>query len=155
MKRADDHSHKERKFLKLPSYPGGKQAFIKFVEENLVYPEPALKNRVEGTVYVEYTVDNIGTVADERVIHGIGYGCDEEAVRIIRMLKYHPKKNRGVRMKTLMKSRIRFELPAQVKQEPTVQVTYMQQATSKPAEPVVGKQPESYTYTIRIGNQED
>jgi TonB family protein len=149
MKHSKDKPHKNKKFLKVPSYPGGKIAFLSFVEENLQYPEEALKNLVEGTVYLEYTVDNIGTVADELVIHGIGYGCDEEALRLIRMLKYDPARNRGMRVKTKMKTRIHFELPPHLKPQTSVNISYT--SANKEEKPEQGSPPPStYGYTITL-----
>jgi TonB family protein len=153
MKHPKDKPHKEKKFLKLPSYPGGNKEFIRFIVENLRYPEEALKNLVEGTVYLEYTVDNIGRVADEVVMHGIGHGCDEEALRLVRMLKYDPVKNRGVKMKAKIKTRICFELPESIKPVPSIQVTYVSapsvkkekpEQTPLPSKPSIG-----YTITIK------
>lgn len=153
MKHSNDKPHKERKFLKLPSYPGGNKAFIRFISDNLVYPVQALNDRIEGTVYLEYTVDNVGKVGDEFVAHGIGHGCDEEALRLIRMLQYEPVKNRGVRMKAKMKTRIRFELPLSVVPAPEVNITYTTtpsvnkkkpEPESRPSKPVIG-----YTITIK------
>lgn len=147
MKKQNGKPHKEKRFLTLPSYPGGKKAFIRFIEEHLVYPEQALENRIEGTVYIDYTVDNIGNVGDETIIHGIGYGCDEEALRLVRLLKYDPKKNRGVRMKTKMKTRIRFELPANLKPAPAISYNYTTSSakTEERETPVP-----SYSYSIII-----
>jgi TonB family protein len=152
MKHSNDKPHKDKKFLKMPTLPGGNQAFIKFVAENLKYPELALKNLVEGTVYLEYTVDNIGIVADEVVIHGIGSGCDEEALRLVRMLKYNPAMNRGVKMKVKMKTRIRFELPANVKPAPAINFTYVTKPAAKKEKPEQPSQPSrpSIGYTITL-----
>lgn len=153
MKHSNDKPHKENKFLKLPSYPGGNKEFIRFIAENLRYPEQALKNQVEGTVYLEYTVDNVGKVEDEFVAHGIGSGCDEEALRLIRLLVYEPVKNRGVRMKAKMKTRIRFELPASAKPQPTVNISYTTTPTVKKEKPEPSSRPSSpvigYTITIK------
>ena len=149
MKQSNDKPHKKKKFLLLPSYPGGKQAFLKFITENLQYPAQAIENSIEGTVYLEYFVDNVGTVSDETIIHGIGYGCDEEALRLVRLLVYDPVRNRGVRMKAKMKTRIRFELPgkSQAASGFTLSYTTVAPATDpKPEQPV---QP-SYNYTIRL-----
>jgi TonB family protein len=152
MKHNQDKPHKNKRFLKIPSYPGGKEAFRTFIEENLQYPEEALKNLIEGTVYLQYTVDNIGTVADEIIIHGIGYGCDEEAMRLVRMLKYDPERNKGMRVKTQMKTRIRFELPAHLKPQPTVNFAYTPTATDKKkGEDQKPSPPETYGYTINLG----
>lgn len=92
----------------------------------MVYPEDALSNNVEGLVFVEYTVDNIGEIVDVEVKKGIGHGCDEEAMRLVRMLVYEPARNRGIKMKALMKTRIHFKLPgiAPANKQPGFQVNY-------------------------------
>jgi protein TonB len=148
-KNPKDKAHRGQRFLKLPSYPGGKQAFLKFVEDNMMYPETALENKIEGTVYLEYTVDNIGTVGDIVITHGIGSGCDEEAVRLIRMLRYDPEKNKGVRMKTRMKSRIRFELPSHLKPPPGLQLNYITPAVKESPGPTSDDK-SGYGYTLTI-----
>jgi len=152
MKHSNEKPHKDKKFLKMPTYPGGNQAFIRFISDNIRYPELALKNLVEGTVYLEYTVDNIGLVADEMVVHGIGSGCDEEALRLVRMLKYDPVKNRGVRMKAKMKTRIRFELPQSIKPAPVINITYVTSLAPQKEKPEQPSQPSRPTigYTITL-----
>lgn len=69
-----------------PDYPGGMTAFMKYVRKNLAYPKEAKKEKVRGKVYVEFVIDSTGRIKDEavRVLKGIGYGCDEEAVRLIK-----------------------------------------------------------------------
>lgn len=62
------------------SYPG----FYKFVRENLKYPEQAIKDGVEGTVRVEFVVNKDGSISHVKVVQGIGAGCDEEAIRIVK-----------------------------------------------------------------------
>lgn len=114
MKHNDPKNPKRKSFLRLPTYPGGKDAYLKFISKNIVYPEPALANKVEGSVYLVYTVNNIGEIADIEVIKGIGYGCDEEVVRVIRMMKYEPARNHGIKMKVEMKTTIHFKLPETV-----------------------------------------
>lgn len=54
----------------------------------LAYPEQAKANHVTGFVTVEYTVDKDGSTKDITVIKGLGYGCDEEAIRVIKKTKY-------------------------------------------------------------------
>lgn len=106
-----NHNHK-RNFIKVPTYPGGKQAFIDFIHSNMKYPELALANRIEGFVHLSYEVNNLGEIVSVSVQKGIGYGCDEEAVRLIKMLKYEAVRNRGIKMKAEIKARIKFTLPA-------------------------------------------
>jgi len=102
---------KKKSFLKLPNYKGGKKAFMEFVSSNLTYPEDALKNQITGLILAEYNVDNLGQISDIRITKGIGYGCDEEAIRIISLMVYEPVYNRGMRIKSKMKARILFKLP--------------------------------------------
>lgn len=111
MKEQDPKNQKKRRFIKTPTYPGGKKAFIEFIHQHLQYPREALEKGIEGVVFAEYYVDNLGQVGDIYIKHGIGYGCDEEAERLIRLLVYEPVRNRGIKMKALMKARIAFKLP--------------------------------------------
>jgi TonB family protein len=136
----------------MPGYPGGKNAYLKFIKDNVIYPEQAIANKVEGLVYVRYTVDNIGQIVDVEVTKGIGFGCDEEAIRVIRLLKYDPARNRGVKMKVEMKTRINFQLP---KTEP-IDIQSGMQINYTTASPVKANSPEPkpqaiYNYTIKIG----
>ncbi len=103
--------NKEKKFIDLPEYPGGKKAFQEFIRKNLKYPKEALREKVEGTVHVKYRVDGLGRVTHAEVTHGIGSGCDEEALRVVKSLKYGKAKNRGVRVTASMRTKINFKLP--------------------------------------------
>jgi len=62
-----------------------------FINEKLKYPEEAKKNNISGSVIVSFTVLVSGELVDIKVQQGIGYGCDEEAVRIIKLMpKWKP-----------------------------------------------------------------
>jgi protein TonB len=89
---------KPKHFLKQPEYPGGPKAMSKFIYENLRYPKPALEAGKEGVVLVEYDINHEGRVVDTRVLQSIGHGCDEEAERVVRLLKFDVGKNRGVKV---------------------------------------------------------
>ena len=69
-------------FERAASYPGGKVAFSEYIINNLNYPQDARKEGIEGTVYVKFTVSEVGEVLDIEIAKGIGYGCDEEVVRV-------------------------------------------------------------------------
>lgn len=105
-------SQKKKQFLRTPSYPGGTQALTEFIRRNLRYPTQALVNRIEGDVHVAFEVDEEGLVHRPRIIRGIGYGCDEEALRLVSMLRYKPVRNRGVKVTSHMDIVIHFRLPA-------------------------------------------
>jgi TonB family protein len=93
-----------------PVYPGGKKALDAFVKENLAYPEDAIKNNIEGSVSIDYTVDVFGSVIQAKVKHGLGYGCDEEALRLTRLIKYPKKKYQGLHVVFHMNIVIHFRL---------------------------------------------
>lgn len=105
---------KKQKFLNLPKFTGGKKAFAEFLMQELKYPDQALQAGIEGSVFVEYEVDDNGNVFNSRVINGIGYGCDEEALRVVSLLRYEKVTNRGVRLKSTVKTKINFQLPARI-----------------------------------------
>ncbi|NVO18297.1 MAG: energy transducer TonB [Bacteroidetes bacterium] len=149
MKHPEDKPHKNKKFLKVPTFPGGTTEFVKFIAENLKYPEEAIKNQTEGTVYLEYTVDDLGNIGDELVVHGIGHGCDEEALRLVRLMKYPAVKNRGVRLKSKMKTRIHFELPLHLKPSVPLNISYVTTTQPKTEKPETPSRP-SYGYTINL-----
>jgi len=102
---------KSKNFIKKAEYPGGADALKKFVKQTLRYPKEALLHRVEGRVYLKYEVNEKGKVHSISVVNGLGYGCDEEAIRIIGLLKYSPVKNRGLKVNTKFKLTIPFKLP--------------------------------------------
>ncbi len=102
---------KQQKFINKPEYPGGHEALRRDIHKRLVYPPQALKNQIEGTVVVNYAVDQNGKVLKPEIEHGIGYGCDEEAIRIISSLKFGSVKNPGMKVKINKKTSIHFKRP--------------------------------------------
>ena len=68
---------------------------IKAVEDNLVYPEHALKYGLEGTVTLKVTINAEGTTTSAEVVKGLGYGCDEAAQAAVMKTKFHPGENGG------------------------------------------------------------
>lgn len=143
--------NKDKKFIALPQYPGGNAALRKFIDENLKYPNEALEKQIEGTVYLSYTVSNDGNVEDIRATKGIGHGCDEEAIRVISLLRYEVARNRGLKVRSTMKTRINFRLP----HAPAPVLNYSitsGKGTKKPAAKPTGVS--SYGYTITFGNPE-
>jgi len=97
-------------FIKTPAYPGGAEAMSEFIRKNLRYPKEALEKKIEGTVQVAFSFNENGRVIKTRIEHGIGYGCDEEAERIVRLFRYPKMKNKGVRVTYHNKVNIHFRL---------------------------------------------
>jgi len=77
-------------------FPGGLNALYKYMGKNLRYPEAARKNDVQGKVFVTFVIEKNGLVSNVKIIRGIGHGCDEEAVRVI---KASPKWKPGMQNK--------------------------------------------------------
>ncbi|MCX8050445.1 MAG: energy transducer TonB [Chlorobi bacterium] len=115
-----DKRQRKKQFLRTPSYPGGTKALAEFIQRNLRYPTEALARRVEGDVHVAFEVDEEGVVHRARIVRGIGAGCDEEALRLVSMLRYKPVRNRGVKVTSHMDLVIHFRLP----QAQPVQIVY-------------------------------
>lgn len=94
-----------------PSYPGGDEARIRFLQENIQYPQMARESGIQGTVYVTFVVEKNGNVTDVRVLRGIGGGCDEEAIRLIKaMPRWNPGKQRGKPVRVQFNMPIKFTL---------------------------------------------
>lgn len=97
----------------MPEFPGGPEALYPYIRENLKYPEKAIKQGVEGIVHLTFVVETDGTLSDIKVLRGIGAGCDEEALRIVRgMPKWKPGKQRGKAFRVRYNLPIRFKLNA-------------------------------------------
>jgi len=95
----------------MPSFRGGNQKLLEFLGSNLVYPQEAKEAGAEGKVFVEFYIEKDGTVCDAKVLRGIGYGCDEEALRVIGLMpKWYPGKQRGKAVRVRYTLPIKFEL---------------------------------------------
>jgi protein TonB len=75
---------------------GGTAAFYKYLSENIVYPVSAKKMSITGRVFCEFVVNRDGSIQDVKVAKGIGAGCDEEAIRVLKSAPaWKPAKQRG------------------------------------------------------------
>lgn len=95
-----------------PAFPGGADKLNRYLSENLHYPSEARENAISGTVFVRFVVDQTGKITNAEVIRGIGGGCDEEALRVVKgMPRWKPGKQRGKPVKTVFNLPVRFSLP--------------------------------------------
>lgn len=95
-----------------PSYPGGEKALAKFIQENIVYPETALENGVEGEVMVGFAVDERGVIYTP-VIKGdrAGFGLDEAATAVVsKMPVWNPGQIKGQNVKSYFSLPIKFRI---------------------------------------------
>jgi periplasmic protein TonB len=95
----------------MPVPEGGYEKFYETIAKNLKYPRQAIRAQVEGKVFVQFTIRKDGSVTDLSVLKGIGYGCDEEALRVLNMVKWSPGKQRGKPVHVKMVQPLVFRMP--------------------------------------------
>ena len=72
----------------MPAFPGGAAAFAQFMRRTLQYPDAALAANISGKVHVRFTVSEDGRLLDPEVVKGLGYGLDQEALRLVRLMPW-------------------------------------------------------------------
>jgi protein TonB len=94
-----------------PNPPGGMSGWNKYLSDNLKYPTQARRMGVEGSVILVFVINTDGSIQDVEVLRGIGGGCDEEAIKIVKNApKWEPGKQRGRPVRTRMRLPIKFKL---------------------------------------------
>jgi periplasmic protein TonB len=87
-------------------FPGGTREMYKFLGANIKYPAAAQRANVSGKVFLQFVVNTDGSIVDIQPLKGIGFGCDEEAIRVVKdMPKWTPGKQNGRSVRS------RFTLP--------------------------------------------
>ena len=94
-----DSTAKEEVFMvaeQMPEFPGGMKELLKFLQDNLKYPENAMKNNVQGRVIVQFVVEKDGTPTEFKVLRSVDPDLDAEALRVLQtMPKWKPGMQRG------------------------------------------------------------
>ncbi|GAB3507703.1 hypothetical protein GCM10027341_42670 [Spirosoma knui] len=94
-----------------PEFPGGMSELGKFIMQNLRYPRKAQKAQVEGRVFVRFIVTKDGDVKDVNILKGIGFGADEEAIRVVSLMpRWKPGLQNGHTVNTQFNLPINFTL---------------------------------------------
>lgn len=95
----------------MPRPVGGYDYFYAEAGRQLRYPRKAVRYNIEGTVYVEFVVDTDGRATEFKTIRGIGYGCDDEAIRVLSMMKWEPGRqgNKAVRVRMILPLKFRLQ----------------------------------------------
>lgn len=79
-----------------PEFPGGEAALFGFLKQNLNYPARAKEAGIDGKVYLTFVINKVGEITDVEVLSGIGWGCDDEAIRVVNSMPiWSPGKQRG------------------------------------------------------------
>ncbi|MEE1097836.1 MAG: energy transducer TonB, partial [Bacteroidales bacterium] len=83
-----------------------------YIQKNLVYPEKSKAEGIEGRVFITFTIEKDGSVSNVKILRGIGGGCEEATVEMIKnMPKWKPAKQRGKPVRCQFNLPIKFELP--------------------------------------------
>ena len=90
----------------MPSFPGGDKKLREYLENNLKYPSQAREAGIAGRAFVTFVVEKDGSITDVKLLRGIGGGCDEEALRVVKAMPlWIPGKQRNIPV------RVQFNLP--------------------------------------------
>ncbi len=93
----------------LAEFQGGMGALGKFLQKNLKYPEAAQRANVSGKIYMEFIVETDGTISKYEIIKSVGFGVDEEAIRVLKLSpKWIPAKHKGRNVRS------RFTIPLSI-----------------------------------------
>jgi periplasmic protein TonB len=94
-----------------PEFPGGDQARKTFLQRNIRYPKLAINNKIQGIVHVSFIVEKNGVLTNVKITQGVGAGCDEEALRVIRLMpRWKPGKQQGHEVRVVIDLPIAFIL---------------------------------------------
>ena len=95
----------------MPAFPGGEQKLMEYVAKNIKYPQIARETGIQGRVFIGFVVEPDGSVSNVKLLRGIGGGCDEEAMRVVKsMPKWTPGKQRGKAVRVSYQIPVMFKL---------------------------------------------
>lgn len=95
----------------MPEFPGGTEELYKFLGENIKYPTQARENGISGKVFVNFVVEPSGAITNVKLLRGISGGCDEEAIRVVKMLpRWKPGKQNGKAVRVSFNLPVNFQL---------------------------------------------
>lgn len=96
-------------------FVGGYSALIKWIDNNLKYPEKALNDKIEGRCLVKLVIEEDGTISDLEIVRKINDDLEREAIRLVnKMPKWNPAKNNGKEVRSYFTLPINFKLPKQM-----------------------------------------
>ena len=100
LERTEDPSQTKEEVFRtteiMPQFPGGAAELLKYIRDNMRYPQAALENNIQGRVIVQFVVGKDGNVTNVQVLKGVDRLCDQEAVRVIEsMPRWIPGKHNG------------------------------------------------------------
>ncbi len=140
-----------------PTYPGGMDQFYKFLGNNIKYPSAAIDNEIQGNVHVSFTVEKDGSLTDLKIERKLGYGADEEALRVLKIAKrWNPgmQNGRPVRVKYNVPIRFAFENSKSDRKSNAIASIRLKSYSEKDAPMViVDNETKSYSYLKELDSK--
>lgn len=97
----------------MPSFPGGMEAINSYLKNNVIYPAEAKQHKIKGKVFIQFVVKKDGSTTGAKVETGLGYGCDEEAIRVVNKMnqsyKWSPGTHNGLAEPVILAIPVRFQ----------------------------------------------
>ena len=111
----DDEEIKEQEIFtvveSMPEFPGGMGTLMTYLAKHIKYPPLAKESGIQGKVFINFVVEPDGSISNVKVLRGIGGGCDEEAVRVVKnMPKWKPGMQRGKPVRVSFNLPVKFTL---------------------------------------------
>jgi TonB family protein len=95
----------------MPEFPGGNNELYEYVAKSIHYPATAKTKKIQGRVYVQFIIERDGSVSRAKIVRGIGGGCDQESLRVIRaMPKWTPGKMHGIPVQVQYTLPVKFSM---------------------------------------------
>lgn len=95
----------------MPTFPGGEGKLAEFLARNIKYPQAARESGIQGRVFLSFVIEPDGSVTNISVMRSLGGGCDEEAVRVAKLMpKWNPGKQRGKPVRVSYMMPVNFKL---------------------------------------------
>lgn len=102
-----------------PEFPGGDSAMMKYLADNIKYPDSAKRSRIQGIVYISFIIERDGNVGFVKILRGVSDELDEESIRVVRgMPKWKPGKHSGKDVRTQYNIPIRYKLKDRIYYSP-------------------------------------
>jgi protein TonB len=96
---------------KNPEFPGGEPARLKYLQNSLNYPQEAVRNKIQGTVFVQFVVNRDGKIVDVKVVRGVHSLLDNEAIRVVKnMPAWIPAEQQGKKVRSQFTLPVTFTL---------------------------------------------
>lgn len=116
---------------KNPEFIGGFEALYKYLGQNIKYPEQAQKEKIQGRLFIKFIVEKDGSISSPIILKSLGYGCDEEAIRVItQMPKWQAGSQNGKPARVYFTMPINFSLDEKPKTESKIQYSQPEQVKS-------------------------